>query len=170
MRDSQRSKVYAAERLMPGFWTDGFMPEVSDVKEFVDTCMATEWFRQRVPDMSPVRVEDGRGRKRARAYTRSMAVPRSLRSRFIVIHELAHICTKMDMFKKLFRGLFRELGHVHTYTDKFAGHGHEFCAIYLELVRQFISQEQHDALVVAFREKRVQFTPKLERTPAAVGV
>lgn len=162
MRDSQRSKVYAAEKALPGYLTERRLETVPELQAYVDEVTRSEWFRWRFPRLGsaramgglvPVLVLDGRGRRSACASGRTISMPCFARSRMVVLHELAHVCILFDPSVR---------------PGSYAAHGWEFCAIYLELVRQFFDQPMHDALVWSFRTHRVQFARPVaaRRAPA----
>jgi hypothetical protein len=58
-----------------------------------------------------------------------------------VLHELAHTIT------------------VREYGVYVAGHGWQFCAVYLGLVLCILGREKHDVLKAAFKAHRIRFTP-----------
>ncbi len=72
VRDSQRSKLYAAERQVPGFQTEDRLEEVPDLQAFVKTICDSVWFRREWPFLRlPIQVHDGRRHRRALAYRES---------------------------------------------------------------------------------------------------
>lgn len=140
-RDSQRAKLYRAEdavfqKSKPAEYTD-----LRDVQAYADKVLKSKWVRRTFPHAPYlVRVVDGRGRRRAAAFRGSnrIAMPRWSRSRWTVLHELAHIFTP---------------GH-------FAAHGREYAATYLLLVRHFLGTAAHAELRASFKEHRVKYTKK----------
>lgn len=152
-RDSQRAKVYKADDVLKPFATP--LPEVRDVKRFVRRVWSSKRVRQQYPYATsptrwvnhPPRVDDGRGCRRALGGLSGITIPRWARKTDVVIHELAHVI------------VCRELG------NETAGHGWQFCSVYLRLVLLFVGREAHDALKASFRQHRVRYTPPRKRAP-----
>jgi putative metallohydrolase (TIGR04338 family) len=112
------------------------------------------WKSKRVMDAFPVlqtqvlpAVLDGRGRRRAGGSYTMITMPKWSRREGIVLHELAHTITH----------------RVHGY--KVAGHGWQYCEVYLKLVLYMMGREAHDALKAAFKRNRVRFTKPREKRP-----
>jgi putative metallohydrolase (TIGR04338 family) len=153
-RDSQRARVYRAERAVP----DGRrLPTVGDVQRYVDRVTASALWRRLVPDRSRVEVRDGRGRRRAGSYVGlpAIAVPRVHRRERHVLHELAH-----------------QLADA-TGDPAEPAHGWRFAAALLLLVRERKSPETADALRAANTAAGVRYRPPpsgrgLPRAPAPV--
>jgi putative metallohydrolase (TIGR04338 family) len=144
LRDSQRGKVYKAERIlnshpkaMERFET---IPEV-DV--FVKKVLGSSYTRKHFARLNSLTISDGRGRRNASAYGyREISLPRWARTRWTILHELAHIYASYK-YKRV--------------DIAIAAHGREFCKIYLQLVQHFISKEAADILKKSFREHRVKY-------------
>jgi len=149
-RDSQRAKVYKAENaVMKPHVTP--LPTMADVEGFVRKV----WTSQRVMEAWPraagrhsgwsgfiPKVKDGRGRRNSCANGgMSISIVLPHRNDWIVCHELAHIV------------IHRELGW------NVAGHGWQFCSVYLKLVLWFMGREAHDALKKSFKLHKVKFYP-----------
>lgn len=147
-RDSQRSKVYAAE------WHFCFshsrkLTEMTDLQARVTQITASKWWRSRIKGWSRVKVKDGRGRRSACAWSWdfSIAIPRSSRTEGVLLHELAHLLTD------------------HRHGRRIAAHGREFCMEYLALVRRFMGKHAHDELRAAFKAGGVKYRPKVQLSP-----
>lgn len=143
-RDVQRSRVYAADKsLQPHDRVD-----VSTV-EAIESYVARVWHdpavRQSFPKMWPYppHVRDGRGRRSAAGCAHWIALPRDYRAEHIVLHELAHTITHQ----------------VHG-PFNVAGHGPEYCAIYLRLVAVVMGEAAYAALHDAFIFNLVGFMPR----------
>lgn len=144
-RDTQRSKVYAAENVVYPKSPEGLT--VAEVQEFVTKVVRSSWWADRYPT-GLVAVNDGRGRRSACAIGRvEISIPRWARSRHVVLHELAHIAM------------------TRLHGSRVADHGWEFCSAELALVRRFIGVAAHDALRDSFRAHGVRYT-----APRAVPV
>lgn len=149
-RDSQRSKVYAAERSVEGFETRDRMETISEIEHYVEKVITSAWFQRRWK-VKGYRIEDGRGARRATGglHWGGVAVltfPKWSRSKMIVLHELAHACT------------------VKNHGGLVSAHGWQFASTYLELVTHEMGKETGDALKAAFRAKKVRFArPRQKR-------
>lgn len=149
-RDSQRKRVYRSDTALRLFAKP--LPSVGDIEAFVAKVFASKRVRASWPRSTWITpdVYDGRGRRRAGGCAFFITMPRWSRNEGIVLHELAHtICQ-------------REHGTM------IAGHGWQFCAIYLKLVLYLLGREAHDALKAAFKANRVRFTaprPRRALTP-----
>jgi len=145
MRDTQRSKVYQWENLAfdkPAH--TGVEPELElrDIKKIV-----TKVARDYGLSHRKVRVLDGRGRRSA-AYSsgeRAIKMPRWSRTRFIVLHELAHWIVKV------------------LWPMKAAAHGREFVGIYMELLRRYDERSLNEMQAMA-NTARIDFIPNSQAT------
>jgi hypothetical protein len=161
VRDSQRSKVYAAEREAGGIETyanertpvEFTLPTVRDLEIYVAMVMGRQRLSSRYGEIvsyHPVRVGDGRRRRSACAGMHQIDMPRGMRTKWVVLHELAHvICSRLE--DRLPR------------DKRTAGHGWRFAEIYLYLVKTHLGQARHDALRAAFKTHRVRFREPVRR-------
>jgi putative metallohydrolase (TIGR04338 family) len=146
-RDSQRSKLYKAERA----WFDPtarYQPEfetIAECRAFVDSVTKTKFWQDR-SRWRFVAITDGRGRRSAAGGGGEIRLPRSMRSRWVILHELAHVIHWED-------------------RPEVAAHGREFAKTYLALVGRFLSVEDARGLRNSMREHRAKFT--LRRKVAA---
>jgi predicted nucleic acid-binding Zn ribbon protein len=170
IRDSQRKKIYDSEKLV--FHPDTLNPtpewkSLREVQDFVDFVTASDtWKALGVGNQKPISVRDGRGRRSAgaNAYLDLIAMPKGTRSRWVALHELAHIAEtyRADWVGGwpyyeivVRRGENAEKVPISTT----APHGPEFAGIYLYLARSFLPEEDHDRLKAAFKERRVKVAP-----------
>ena len=140
MRDSQRGKVYKAERDLPEVEQNGM--NIHEVRAWVDKIMRSRWMKSRYPQaycVGMVDVKDGRGATWARGGYLYIKIPRWARSEFIVLHELSHTIV------------------ARTKSKPVASHGREFCSIFLALVRRWMGSEVANRLKAAFKEHRVKY-------------
>ena len=146
LRDSQRKKVYTAERAaFPDYplSSQPALPNITDVEAYV----AKVWSSKRVQSLFataheatyPPRVTDGRGRRSACAFDNEIRMPKKMRHEWVVLHELAHVISRRRM-------------------QTIAGHGWEFCATYLQLVLYIMGRDRHDALKREFKAHKVRFS------------
>lgn len=141
VRDSQRSKVYAAERTV--WWnTPRVDRTLGDVQEFVDRVLTRK------------RVVKRFGQKKARI----TAARRGGSSYVFVGSNVIHLNPEHASNTQL---VLHELAHV---LAPFSSHGHEFADAYLFLVREVMGVEIGDRLKAAFKQKRVRTKPKATRT------
>jgi len=141
-RDSQRRKLYNAEGVLAVFG-DTKLPEVADMVRFTKRVWSYERVRKAWPLAItrypfPV-VKPGKGRRRAGGDEFGIYMPRHTRDEHITLHELAHTITR------------REHG------NKVAGHGWQYCDIYLRLVLYVLGREAHNAFKASMKSHRVRF-------------
>lgn len=140
-RDSQRSKVYKAERRMSEHM--GQKMTLCEVSNFVDKVVFSARFKaltQSVYHGIPVTIGDGRGRTSACAIGyHTIKLPNWSRTKLVVLHELAHIAVTRS-------------------KDMMApSHGWQFCHAYLALVRTFMGVDAGDRLKGHFKEMKVRY-------------
>jgi len=140
-KDMQRKRVYASDDATKPFDTAD-VATVEAMERYVKRVWASKRCQDAFPKMGmhPPAVLDGRGRRRAGGSHQMITMPKWSRREGIVLHELAHTITH------------RQWGY------KVAGHGWQYCEIYLKLVLYMMGREAHDALKAAFKTNRVRFT------------
>lgn len=166
-RDTQRSKLYRAERVaLSGIASP--LPTVGDIERYLEGQSARATLRSRygkAVDVSDwkLRVTDGRRCRRALAYgTYKIAIPRWARNDWVVLHEWAHIVHARITAMENGECLPRMFSHGSRISELAGGPGHgwQYAAVYLDLVRFCMNAEAADALKAAFKEHRVRFRPK----------
>ena len=148
-RDTQRSRVYKAERIALSGMAQP-LPTVRDVERFVKRVFAMKRVRDAFPNMRAdwmPTVRDGRGRRNACGWDGGIKIPLWARNEWVVVHELAHTIA------------WRQYGY------RVAGHGWQFCAVYLKLVLYTMGREAHDVLKRDFKVCRVRYTAPRVRKP-----
>lgn len=150
-RDSQRSRVYAADYALHE--TAPRLETIADINAFVAQVLSKATIQRRYGDhlKGTITVHDGRGRRAACGGRDYIKMPAWSRSQALVLHEVAHVIVER------------------RYGDRVAAHGREFCAIYLDLVRFGMGVQAHDALKGFFQANRVRFRPKRGAEPARVN-
>jgi putative metallohydrolase (TIGR04338 family) len=144
-RDTQRSKLYKAERTLENFSGVACNERLETVAEIVSFVNRLVWrapIQARYGNLVGVRqvaIKDGRGRRAAGGSMGFITMPTWSRSKLVVCHELAHT---IALRKYGQRGV--------------AWHGPEYAAIYLDLVQFGISKETADKLRAAFKKGRVK--------------
>jgi putative metallohydrolase (TIGR04338 family) len=147
-RDSQRKKVYTAERAA---FIVLYQPlddnSIEGVRRYVKQVIeskrwATLALRYDYPssNITMVAVKDGRGRRRACGGTWHVSLPVYFRSKPIILHELAHTLT--------------------IHQQELPIHGWLFCRAYLDLVSTFIGADAKKKLKASFRDHKVKTNPK----------
>ncbi len=145
-RDSQRGKVYKAERMLWEFNQNGM--SIEDVREFVNKIMDSNWLEGKYPlayAHGEVIVKDGRGRRKAGGCFAFITMPVWSRSKLVVLHELAHSITEREC-----------KGYA------IAAHGREFCSILISLTRRWMSKDVGRRLKVAYKMCRVKHIVRSE--------
>lgn len=146
-RDTQRRKLYRAEQSiawgsLPGGGADQLT--LAEIEELANSILTGRWFKSRYavaahyPSLT-MKVKDGRRSSHARATAQWISMPRHTRSRWITLHELAHVIARRQ----------------YPYQET-AGHGREYARIYLALVTRYISKEAGKALREAFAAHKVR--------------
>lgn len=169
VRDSQRQKVYDAERLVP--WDRKFA-SIEECKAFVDKVTNSPYVVKHYGSERKIVVDDPRpclthkvahcgacvttarvrkapdvtvraGRGSHASPWNGVTLGKHHYNELIVIHELVHVLVG---------------------SEGGAWHNWRFCATYLDLVRHAIGKETHDELKAAFKAHRVKFTaPRAKR-------
>lgn len=147
-RDTQRQKVYDAERAAFG----GSKPEgysIAEMQQLIDKWRSSKVLQRHYPRATrPLRVADGRGRRRAcfapmgLFHDDELRMPRWSRKKWVLLHEFAHAL---------------------TYSSARAWHGWEFCECYLYLVRVYIGRGAEEKLAREFKAHHVKYRKPRKR-------
>ena len=166
-RDSQRSKVYAAENAAFDFARrrpqdparhGRHRLSLAESQQYVDKVIGSAWFRRafEISDRRDPAIEVVGGGRNGGAtsfgsmYGGSIRVSPGARREWLLLHEISHNVTTSKM------------GHL------VAGHGWYFCSVYLKLVQHHLGAEAAKALKAEFRSRKVKFTeprPKRKLSP-----
>jgi putative metallohydrolase (TIGR04338 family) len=147
-RDSQRSKVYAAERasgLTPARGTLGTMT-IDECYDYTRRVLDSAYVRRRWPHATTtarlIQVVPGRngGHAGRRWGTPFISLGRWARTEYIVLHEIAHHLAGLDR-----------------------QHDWQFCDTLLNLVRHFLGRDAHDALRDQFKAHKVRYRAPVKR-------
>ncbi len=151
VRDSQRSKVYAAERAAGIYRHRSEAMDWDGVLAFVEKVQSSAYVRRKYSaSRYQVKAFPGRGGGMAmrellardidgywmRHHGQIITLGVWARQPAVILHEIAHH--------------YAGLSHSHDWA---------FCATFLDLVRHFMGKEAHDALKAQFKAHRVRFTP-----------
>ncbi|UTU07890.1 hypothetical protein CcrC1_gp204 [Caulobacter phage C1] len=145
-RDSQRSKLYKAERVLEPM--SSRLETVQEMDTFIRKVLQKAPIQARYASEArrSIEVGDGRGRSRTAGGDRDgIAVPRAGRTQWIVLHEVAHTLT------------------MRRYGTHIAAHGWQYAAVYLDLIRFGMGAEAHRTLKESFKAHKVRWTPKRSR-------
>lgn len=142
-RDTQRSKVYAAER-DHSLISVIRIEDVKDIRRFVMSVMRRKEMKpwRHAFSGSKLRITDGRGRRKATAYgcfqtsyRITITLPRWARSMMVVLHELAHALT----------------------PGRYPTHGMEYCTNYLYLIKHVMGIEAYEEMIKCFTVHGVRY-------------
>jgi len=133
LRDSQRSKLYSAER-KHSLYKKFYIDDVADLQKYVDSITSSKWFIDKF-NYNSIKVKDGRGRRSACATKYYIKLPVWSRYKLCILHEVAHTITPYN----------------------YAGHGREFANNFLVLVRHFMGKEPYFELKSLFKQHRVKY-------------
>lgn len=150
-RDTQRSRVYKCDPVV--IMRAKPLARVVDVERYVAKVFASKRVQAAFPKSMSWKqglpsVGDGRGRRVACGWAGGIKIPLWARNEGVVLHELAHVICQRE-----------------TNSLLIAGHGWQFCAIYLRLVLYMMGRETHDALKAEMKVNRVRFTEPRKRRP-----
>lgn len=139
IHDTQRERVYAAERLVG---EEPIFESLTAVQAWIDGIVASDWWQKRFPKIKKIVALDGRGRNNGVGgrltghpeigYVR---LPKATRYRLYILHEMAHVAQPQWS----------------------ACHGKEFCRVFMALVRRWMGRAAAHALRNAFRRNVVMW-------------
>ena len=144
MRDSQVSRVYAAERSFNAHHREeDYLPEEEDVQKWVDKLTSYQWYKRRWGKIRPriVVSKTPSGKRGASGGWGKIEMGRRMRYKMIVLHEMSHAIKVDD-----------------------PAHGRDFCRRFLELVWFALGKEDYYVLKHAFKEYGVKFHKKKNYT------
>ena len=136
----QANRLYGAEEFSGIKY--GKPMTLKECQKFVDKVISRKYVLEKYGSQAgrPIIVLDGRGRRRACATfqygRRAIKLPIWARTKYVILHEVAHHLTHLD------------------------GHKAEFASCLLDLVRHFLGKESADALQGAFHLKGVKVVGK----------
>ena len=144
-RDSQRQKLYAAER-----WTrvrSKMFKDLRGVRKYTKRVLKHKWFKQRWPHIVYINVRKIRCDSNAHGWYAgggvvAIQIPKAMwaMKEVVVLHEIAHGITEY------------EFG-----VNKTAWHGREFAKIFASLVQHYMGTEAGQELRTSYRKHRVKW-------------
>jgi len=158
-RDSQRSKLYAAERVLRPS-DDPEFTDIEQIQRYVARLVTSDWFRHEFGRHIAVpRIEKGRG-SNADGLGRRIRIATWGFTKMVVLHELAHCIIS--------RGYWEHGGPWHHEKHKPAAHGREFAAVMLKLVQHEMGVEEARILRQSYVQKGVKYRAKKTLSPATL--
>lgn len=133
--DSQRKKLYAAERQVD--WGEP-LENLEAVQEYVDRLVQYRWFERRWGTRRKIRVSGGLRTYDGRAWKHEGRIQIRNRTEHVILHEVAHILV----------------------PKPHGSHGRLFARTQLELVKYARGKEHYEALLERFRDLGVKYQPK----------
>ena len=148
-RDSEKTKVYRAEHRAESQFTSNYrMHSIEDVQALVNRIQKSEVFAGHKPKIGPqyfnrpikvIPTRSNRYAGEAFYYERELKISTTELSGammlYTVIHEMAHMAGKLH-------------------------HGRTFRNCLLDLVKEFMSDEDHDILLAEFKKGKLQVGPE----------
>jgi len=147
-RDSQKSKVYKAERqaaflLTLKYGSYSRLLTMDEIREWVYKIRSSKWYAKQwgKPTVSneDFEIKDGRGTRWAMGGRRGLNFPVWSRTKMVILHEIAHSIPD-------------------CVTGSKAAHDRMFCKTFLTLVRHELGDEAWKVLKQCFKEGRVKYT------------
>jgi putative metallohydrolase (TIGR04338 family) len=155
-RDSQKSKLYRAERALAR--RGSTFQSIDEVRQYVAWVWKFKRIRKLWPHAFPPywnigdpQVGDGRGRRKAVGGVWGIKIPVWARTERVVLHELAHVIHMRS------QGWDRDE----------AAHGWQYAAVFLKLVHIVMGGEAAAALKAGFKQEGVRFTKPAKRRPVS---
>lgn len=146
-RDSQKAKLYRAERVAFGTAFGTLLEDgsVAACERYVRRVTSSKTWAKLLSEArkspGPIEVEDGRGCRIARGSGYSIKLPRWARTVPVILHELAHVARPL------------------------ARHNWPFADAFLRLVSRFLGVDEAARLLEAFRRYHVRVRPKKTFSP-----
>jgi hypothetical protein len=146
-RDSQRQKVYDAERFVT---TRRQFGSLDEVKQFISTVVGSRWWKTKYPfARREFKFIVGPDWWRASmGWMGTLVLPKSKWNDFVVLHELTHVA----MYK-------------HRLGRNSPAHGRVFCNHLLQIIRRFAGDQSWEELKEGFKAKRVKWVVFSHKPP-----
>lgn len=147
VRDSQRSKLYRAERVI--YDRCKKFETLDEVERYIRSILGDAWLRKEFPSMmycGTFDLKDGRGRRSACFMALNgwveFSFPRWSRNEVVIIHEVAHWIMHQECKLKNIR---------------YASHGPEFASAMSRLIHRRMGDETFRELTNSFRDHGVRY-------------
>lgn len=138
----QAGRLYRAESLAMNVYGKNIRQDMSldEAQKFVNSLLKRSFVQRNYPFNYPIKVLDGRGRRSACASFRRgefvICLPKAMRTKYVILHEVAHHINRGD------------------------GHKAYFASCLLDLVRNILGKEQAEILQGAFHFTGVKVKTK----------
>lgn len=138
-RDSQRKRVYDAEHAFEEVNGAGkILLSIDECQDCINKTLKCEYWRTHYPYIKSVKAVLSKGKHAMSTFFWGLIeLPPHFFNELTILHELAH----------------------HVVPRPHAHHGPLWCAVYVDLVREFLDKELAANLVKAFQDGRVRFGP-----------
>lgn len=138
-RDSQRKRVYQAELVFEQEWGSGEKFScIKGCQEYANKVVASSYWQKRFPYIKSIRVKHKRGKTALATFSMGLIqLPIHFYNELTLLHELAH----------------------HVVPRPHAPHGPLWCAVYADLVKEFLGEKASDQLAASFAKGRVKYGP-----------
>lgn len=143
VRDAQKSKLYAAEREVRHAIGDVAIKDRIAAWAFIEKVERDRWFIRHY-GRRKFTISDGRGTRIARGGGDWLNLPRWARTPMVMLHEIAHCVAPSG-----------------------ARHNWQYAAVYLKLVRHFMSVEIAEKLRRSFKRHGVRYLRPRQYTNTA---
>lgn len=138
-RDSQRKRVYQSETAYEEQHGSGnVFKTIEECQAFADQVTESEYWKTHFPYIRKVFVRRARGKTAHAIFNYGLIMlPKHFYNELTILHELAH----------------------HLVPVPHADHGPLWCAVYIDLVREFLGDQKAKQLSECFAESRVKYEP-----------
>lgn len=145
-RDNQKSRLYASEWEVFG-WPKTEFKDMAELEDYFWKVMENHHVQKRyqaardaVAGVTNIHIANGAGFRRAMTIWEDnrirVAFPRKMRTKWVVLHEIAHVLSPHDA----------------------AYHGREFCQVYLHLIRLFFGAETEKLLKAGMKKHKCKYS------------
>lgn len=151
VRDNQRSRVYAAERVLVKDRKILGEGSIQEAEAYVRSVEADPIWEEllkrsgRTPIPGGLKIESGRRHGHARGGTTHLVLPPWARSPVVILHEMAHSATRTGC------------------------HNWPFAAAFLVLVKEFLGEDQEQILKQSFKSHGVRYAPPRQISPEGLA-
>lgn len=145
VRDSQRQKLYDAER--EAFTYNQDFSSWEELVKYVDKLTSSYWYKSRCAHLPILKYSGHKYRGGATCNYRTIVFGVNSYCKWIVIHELSHVI----------------INYLYQFElNKIAGHGPEFAKMYLEMIGRFLGEEARETLRKSYVKYGVKFTENVK--------
>ncbi len=139
-RDSQRKRVYEAERDFEEVYGSGkkTLLSIPQCQDYTNETLSGDYWRTHYPYIRSIRVRPIKSKSAfSNFFLGLIELPPHFFNELTILHELAH----------------------HVVPPPHAAHGPLWGAVYIDMVREFMGNQMASNLTKAFQKERVKFGP-----------